>query len=50
MKRPIKFSSLGDFPGGSVLKGSDPGGGTKIPQAAEQLSPRTTRKDSVCCK
>ena len=36
-------SNIGD-------KGLIHGGGTKIPQAAGQLSPLATQKDSMCCK
>ena len=46
----LKISEKWDFPGGPVVKnqpskagdaGSIPGQGTKIPQAAGQLNPRT---------
>ena len=46
-----------DFPGGPVVKnppsnagdvGSTPGGGTKVPHAARQLSPRATTKEPAC--
>ena len=48
----------GDFPGGPVVKnppsnagdkeGSIPGQETKIPHAAEQLSPRSAATEPVC--
>ena len=51
-------SQEGDFPGGPVVKtppsnagdsGSIPGQGTKIPQATQQLSPRTITRGSKRC-
>ena len=48
---------LGDFPGGPVVKnppsnagdaGSISGQGTKIPQAAGQLSLHAAKKDPMC--
>ena len=58
--RKLKLSkTLRDFPGGPVVKNppSDAGDevrsldrGTKIPHAAEQLSPRASRRKPACRK
>ena len=53
-----KKNGFGVFPGGLVVKnlpcstadvGSTPGQRTRVPHAAEQLSPSTTATESMCC-
>ena len=55
----IKIKCLWDFPGAPVVKtppssagdvGSIPGWGTKIPHAAQQLSPRASTRQPACRK
>ena len=59
-RKGIQLNSVGgDFPGGPVVGnpscgagnvGSVPGWGTKIPHAAEQLSPHPTTTEPACSR